>query len=103
MALTERRAYRFGRLLALLSIGARFVYAQTGYMYQLDTEYSGANFFSGWDFFEVRIWNQSRPAVYIELIDSQTGPGVTDPTNGLVTYVGGFHSCIVISHCSQIL
>jgi hypothetical protein len=27
--------------------------AQTGYVYQLDTEYAGANFFQGWDFFTV--------------------------------------------------
>lgn len=29
------------------------VLAQTGYVYQLDTEYAGANFFQGWDFFTV--------------------------------------------------
>jgi hypothetical protein len=28
-----------------------FALAQTGYIYQLDTEYAGANFFSGWNFF----------------------------------------------------
>lgn len=32
---------------------AHFVLAQTGYIYQLDTEYAGANFFQGWDFFTV--------------------------------------------------
>ena len=30
-----------------------FVRSQTGYVYQLDSEYSGANFFNGWDFFTV--------------------------------------------------
>ena len=32
-----------------------FALAQTGYVYQLDTEYAGANFFQGWDFFTVSI------------------------------------------------
>ena len=41
-----------------------FAVAQTGYIYELDTEYTGANFFNGWDFF--------------------TGG---DPTGGFVDYV----------------
>ena len=42
------------------------MYAQTGYVYQLDTEYAGANFFNGWDFYS-------------------SG----DPTGGFVTSVKG--------------
>ena len=36
-------------LLSLLSTAL----CQTGYNYVLDTEYSGANFFNGWQFFTV--------------------------------------------------
>jgi hypothetical protein len=32
-----------------------FALAQTGYVYQLDTEYAGVNFFQGWNFYTVRI------------------------------------------------
>jgi hypothetical protein len=44
---------------AVRLIFACFIYLQyaaaiTGSVYQLDAEYSGANFFQGWDFFTVR-------------------------------------------------
>jgi hypothetical protein len=32
----------------------QYAAAITGSVYQLDAEYSGANFFQGWDFFTVR-------------------------------------------------
>lgn len=32
----------------------RHAFCQTGYDYVLDTEYSGASFFNGWEFFTVR-------------------------------------------------
>jgi hypothetical protein len=31
----------------------RTAICQTGYNYELDTEYSGADFFNGWEFFTV--------------------------------------------------
>ena len=45
----------------LISVLSCFVYfhfvsAITSSTYQLDTEYSGINFFEGWDFFTVRIF-----------------------------------------------
>ena len=51
---------------AILLWSSQLVYAQTGYVYQLDTEYAGANFFNGWDFYS-------------------SG----DPTGGFVTSVKG--------------
>jgi hypothetical protein len=33
----------------------RTAFCLTGYNYELDTEYSGADFFNGWEFFTVRI------------------------------------------------
>jgi len=51
--LARPERHRIISLLGFVGICIRLSYAQTGYVYQLDTEYSGANFFSGWDFFTV--------------------------------------------------
>ena len=43
-----------GFTISILLLSYKLVYAQTGSVYQLNTEYAGANFFNGWNFFTVR-------------------------------------------------
>jgi hypothetical protein len=51
-ALEFIRSWSFPLVFFLSVSGSAF--CQTGYTYVLDTEYSGANFFNGWEFFTVR-------------------------------------------------
>lgn len=51
----------------------------------MDSEYSGANFFQGWDFFTVR--NLTLTLIYLSKLLLISAKQAGDPTGGFVTSV----------------